>query len=255
MRVNKRLIAIVGAVVVAAVAAVVVIVVTSGGGAVKTTGVAKGGGPRPVTSEEAERLATMGVKDYQDVGVAFHALIVSPQGTVALNGDVDFHAVAGYGEVSGGKGRSFTLEWDGAALIAWPSKGKPTTPPETVPVSAPRERALAPSTSSVDTVLAVLLGLGERQPDDAKQVQKGGARWLGTSKIDGKTVDVMQGPSAKGPGHGSDTSLDFWVDESGNLLRVDIYLNGSTTPTQVDLDPSTYAPVRISPYLTGNGAS
>jgi hypothetical protein len=231
-----------------AVAFVAVMLIATGCSSAKTATSAKG--PRPVTSEEAQRLATMRVKNFDQVGVGFHTVIESAQGVVTLNGDVDFHAVTGYGEVSGGKGPSYTLEWDAGTLLAWPSKGKPTTPPVVLPVGAPRERALSPSTSGIDTVLALVLGLGDSRPDNAKQVQQDGARWLSTSTIDGAKVDVMQGPSAKGAGHGSNTSLDFWVDETGQLRRVDIYLTGSTTPTQIDLDPDSFAPVHVSPYLT-----
>jgi hypothetical protein len=239
---------------VAVVAAVVIpIVVTSGsGGAGSYTD-----GPRPVTSAEAERLATMRVTNFADVGVAFQATVATSQGVVAINGDVDFHTLVGYGEVSGGSGSkgagpSYTLQWNGGRLIAWPSPGKPTMPPPALPTTAPRERDLSPSTSAVDAVLALLLGLGESRPDNVEQVKQDGARWLRTATLDGETVDVMQGPSAAGPGHGSDTTLDFWVDRAGHLLRVDVQFAGSTTPTQIDLDPRDYNGVPASPYLTAN---
>jgi hypothetical protein len=237
--------AIASAVVVAA-AVVIPIVVTSGGGSSGSYT----NGPRPVTSAEAERLSTMRLTNFEAVGVAFHATVIASQGVVTLNGDVDFHTLVGYGEVSGGKGPSYTLQWNGGRLLAWPSAGKPSEPPSDVPTAAPRERAIAPSSSAVDAVLALLLGLGESRPDNAAQVQQDGARWLRTETLDGQTVDVMQGPSAKGPGHGSDTVLDFWVDRTGHLLRVDAFLGDSTTPTQIDLDPSSYSDVQISPYLT-----
>jgi hypothetical protein len=212
-------------------------------------------GPRPVTSEEAARLATMRVKNYEEVGTGFHAVIQSAQGAVTLNGDVDFHNLTGYAEVSDGNGQSYTLQWNGGSLLAWPSKGRPTEPPSAIPTGAPRERALSPSTVNVDAVLTILLGLGESRPDNAKEVQQDGARWLRTATIDGTKVDVMQGPSAQGSGHGSNTSLDFWVDASGQLRRVDIYLSGSKTPSQVDLDPSTFNEFQASPYLTATSGN
>lgn len=237
----------IAAVAVIAAAVVIPIVVTSGGGGSSGSYT---NGPRPVTSAEAARLSTMRLTNFEAVGVAVSATIVTTQGVVTLNGDVDFHTLVGYGEVSGGKGPSYTLEWNAGRLLAWPSPGKPTAPPTAVPTIAPQERALAPSSSVVDSVLALLLGLGESRPDNVKQVQQDGARWLRTETLDGKTVDVMQGPSDKGPGHGSDTAFDFWVDRSGHLLRVDAFLGGSATPTRIDLDPSRYVPVQTSPYLT-----
>jgi hypothetical protein len=231
---------------VVAAAVVIPIVVTSGGGSSESYT----NGPRPVTSAEAERLSTMRVTNFEAVGVAFHATIVAPQGIVTLNGDVDFHTLVGYGEVSGGKGPSYTLQWNVGRLLAWPSPGKPSAPPAAVPTTAPRERAISPSSSAVDSVLALLLGLGESRPDNAAEVSQDGARWLRTETLDGQPVDVMQGPSAEGPGHGSDTALDFWVDRTGHLLRVDTFPGGSTTPTQIDLDPGSYSDVQTSPYLT-----
>jgi hypothetical protein len=244
-RANRVWLAIVATAAVAA-AVVIPIAVTSGGGSSGSYT----DGPRPVTSAEADRLSTMRLTNFEAVGVAFHATIVAAQGSVTLNGDVDFHTLVGYGEVSGGKGPSYTLQWNAGRLLAWPSPGKPSEPPPNVPTTAPRERAIAPSSSAVDSVLALLLGLGESRPDNAKQVQQDGARWLRTDTVDGQLVDVMQGPSNKGPGHGSDTAFDFWVDRSGHLLRVDAFLGGSTTPTRIDLDPSSYTEVQTSPYLT-----
>lgn len=232
-------------VVVAAVAAIVSLVVTAGGGSGST-----GKGPRPVTAVEAQRLATMRVKNFEAVGSAFHATLVTAQAVLTLNGDVDFHTVTGYAEVSGGGDRSYTLEWNAADLLAWESRGKPTMPPKSLPTAVPRERALSPSSSGVDTLLALVLGLGRSQPDDAKQVQKG-SRWIGTATVDGRTVDVMQGPTSTG----ANTSLDFWVDRSGQLLRVTISLAGANAPSIIDLNTSGYQPFETSHFLNANGTS
>ncbi|HWA65501.1 MAG TPA: hypothetical protein VG899_03925 [Mycobacteriales bacterium] len=248
-RTTRVWLAVAGSAVVAA-AVVIPIVLTHGGNDGSYTG-----GPRPVTAAEAERLATMRVTNFEAVGVAFHANVAAAQGSVTVNGDVDFHTLTGYGEVSSKNAASYTIEWNPSRLIAWRSSGRPTAAPAALPVTPPRERALSPSTSGVDTVLALLLGLGESRPDDAGQVRQDGARWLRTATLDGETVDVMQGPSAKGAGHGSDTSLDFWVDRTGHLLRVDAYLSGVTTPSEIDLDPNGYTGVPTSAYLTADSSS
>lgn len=249
VRTSRRWLAIAAVVALVAAAVIVTIVVTTTGGGGGST--SNGKGPRPVTSEEAERLASMFVKNFEAVGAAFDATVAVPQGVITLNGEVDFHTLTGYGEVSGGNDRSYTVEWDSAALLAWPSSGRPTEPPATLPSAAPRERALSPSTSGVDTMFALLLGLGRSQPDDADQVRQDGAMWLRSATLDGKTVDVMQGPQTQGTGHGSSTALDFWVDQSGDLLRVETFLGGSTSTSRVDLDTSSYEAFPTSTYLTG----
>ena len=246
---TRRWAAIVAAATVLAAAVVITIVATTGGSSSSNTG-----GPRAVTAEEAGRLATMRLQNFEAVGVGFHATIVTAQGEVTLNGDVDFHTLTGYGEVSGRHARSYTLEWNSGTLLAWPSPGRPTSPPAAPPTTAPRARVLSPSSPGIDGTLALILGLGESRPDDAKQVQQDGARWLRSTTLNGTTVDVMQGPSPQGPGHGSETSLDFWVDRSGYLLRLDAYLAGSTTPTRIDLDRNAYTAIPETPYLASSAS-
>jgi hypothetical protein len=253
-RANRIGLAIAAAALIAA-AIVIPIVVTSGGGDGSYNN-----GPRPVTSAEAERLSTMRVMNFENVGDGFHATVVTKDGVITVNGSVDFHSLTGFGEVSGGStskdsDASYTIEWNSGRLIAWKSSGKPTAAPAALPVTPPRERNLSPSTSGVDTVLALLLGLGESRPDNVKQVQQDGARWLRLATLNGETVDVMQGPSALGAGHGSDTALDFWVDRSGHLVRVDVNLTGASSASEIDLVPGSYNGVPTSPYLTANPSS
>ncbi len=207
-------------------------------------------GPRPVTAAEADRLAVMRFTNFRGTGVRFRTQLNTARGVLTFNGDVDYRRKLGYAEVSG-VGSSFTIEWDAATLLAWPSRVEVPTPPQKLPAGRPAARPLAPTRSDIDAVLAVLLGLGQDRPDNAQLIRQNGARWLRGDTIGTVGVDVIQGPAAGGGAAGSGSAVTYWVDPTGHLLRVDASLGGGSAPTRIDLDPAGFARFDRSTRLAG----
>jgi hypothetical protein len=196
---------------------------------------------RPVTEAEADRLAVTRFQNYRAKGVGFRTQVATSGGPLAIIGDVDFREGLGYAQVSGA-GSAFTLQWSDRTLLAWPSAAGVLAPPARLPVRKPVGRPLAPAKSSVDAVLAVLLGLGADRPDNAQLIRRNGARWLRSATIGDTKVDVLQGPSATGSTAASGAAVRYWVDATGHLLRVDAFLGGGSSATTIDLDTSSYTP-------------
>ena len=100
--------------------------------------------PRPVSADEANRLAVMRFQNYRGTGLHFNTEIVAGKATLRLDGDVDFRKELGYAKIAGA-GSSFTLQWDARTLVAWPGSSAGPSPPAKLPTGTPARRALAPS--------------------------------------------------------------------------------------------------------------
>jgi hypothetical protein len=101
---------------------------------------------------------------------------------------------------------------------------------------------LDPSTSTFDTVLGLLLHLGQDRPDNAQLLQQSDAQWLRADAVGGTPVDVIRGPSSaaasataspKPSGAASTTCVVYWIDSRGRLLRLDAMLPGSTVRIEI----------------------
>lgn len=204
--------------------------------------------PRPVSADEADRLAVMRFQNYRGTGLHFNTEIVAGKATLRLDGDVDFRKELGYAKIAGA-GSSFTLQWDARTLVAWPGSSAGPSPPAKLPTRTPARRALAPSGSAVDAVLAVVLGLARDRPDNAQLIRRNGAKWLGRDRIASTEVDVLQGPAARGAPSGSGAALRYWLDMTGHAHRVEAFLGGGSRRTQIDLDATSFAAFARSAQL------
>jgi hypothetical protein len=196
-------------------------------------------GPRPVTAAEADRLAVMRFLIHRSTGVHFRTEVASAGGPLTIVGDVDYLGRVGEARVSGA-GSSFTLQWTRETLLAWPDEARTT---------APTARPLAPTSSAVDAVLALLLELGQDRPDNAQLIRENGATWLRAEMLGSTQVDVIQGPAAPASGATSGGPVTYWIDAAGNLLRLDARLGGSSNPTVISIEPTQYHPVTRSADL------
>lgn len=197
-------------------------------------------GPRPVTAAQADRLAVMRLNNHRSTGVHFTTRVSSARGPLRIEGDVDYRAGAGYATIAGA-GSSFTLQWSGRTLLAWPAAAGATTAPPTLPRGAPARRALAPARSLVDAVLAVVLELGRDRPDNAQIIRRSGATWLRRATVGPTPVDVIESPDAAGaPATGSGGALTYWIDARGRLLRLEARFGAGPSVTRIDLVAATF---------------
>ncbi|MEU8540496.1 hypothetical protein AB0C52_10995 [Streptomyces sp. NPDC048717] len=227
---------------------------------------------RPVTTEEASRLALSRLNLYQAGPVAVTLTATEGGGVVVrVEGVVDYRTHRGVGSyevtgasgatgATGASGKTAQTPRPGAAerfdrgLIVWDTGGlglapAPKTggggtgggPPWQQAEHIPRSgwSARAYTADPLDSGLQLLIGLGADRPDNPLLLAQSGARWLAREDIDGHPYDRFSGPRAQGttPGAGAGSGrspLTYWVDEDGGLRRVSMRMPGLGTPTTLD---------------------
>ncbi|MFF8913284.1 hypothetical protein ACF08M_08140 [Streptomyces sp. NPDC015032] len=214
---------------------------------------------RPVTMEEASRLALSRLNLYQASPVAVALTATEGGGVVVrVRGVVDYrtHRAVGSYQVTGASGSSKSAGASGPAagqldhgLIVWdtgglglaPAPEGDNSPPwqqaERIPRSGWSARSY--TTDPLDAGLKLLIELGADRPDNPLLLAQSGARWLERDRIDGRSYDRFAGPRAQGatPGAGSDggrSPLTYWVDGDGGLRRVTMRMPGLGTPTTME---------------------
>ncbi|MFJ2587093.1 hypothetical protein [Streptomyces sp. NPDC087538] len=215
---------------------------------------------RPVTTEEASRLALSRLNLYQASPVAVTLTATEGGGVVVrVKGVVDYrtHRAVGSYQVTGATGTSGSSATSGPpaagqldrGLIVWDTGGlglapapegddkQPWQQAEHIPRSGWSSRSY--TTDPLDAGLQLLIGLGADRPDNPMLLAQSGARWLAHDRIDGHGYDRFAGPRAQGatPGAGSDggrSPLTYWVDGDGGLRRVTMRMAGLGTPTTVE---------------------
>ncbi|MDH6120928.1 hypothetical protein ABH930_004919 [Kitasatospora sp. GAS204A] len=250
---------------------------TAVGGVAAYRSLSGGSGERPVTMDEASRLALSRLNVYQASPVAVTLTAAEGGGVVLrVSGVVDYrthHGVgsyqttgAGFTGSSGTSGATAAPQLD-QGLIVWDSDGlglAPAldgTPPwqqaEHIPRSGWSPRSY--TTDPLDAGLQLLIGLGADRPDNPLLLAQSGARWLGRDRIDGRDYDEISGPRATGttPGSGPDggkSPLTYWVDGNGGLRRVTMRMPGLGTPTTLEFTGhDANAKLPEAPWDTGTG--
>lgn len=202
-------------------------------------------GPHALTTEEAERLAVARFLAYQDGSREFRTAVSSNDVTVTLHGRVDYRAKLGIAAVATGA-ESAVITWNGSTFVGWDQAGDGDAVPPVLPAEPGGARPLDPTASAVDTVLALLLGLGIDRPDNAQLLQQSDAAWLRVDDVAGTPVDVFSGPSPAGS-EGLGGSTRFWVDSRGQLLRFEADLPSGTV--MIDLLREEYSALPASPQF------
>ncbi|MGL5859007.1 MAG: hypothetical protein ACRC35_11515 [Angustibacter sp.] len=172
---------------------------------------------KPLTLDEADRLAEMRLRNYEDRGARFVANLPDPGGTVQLDGRLDWRNHVGDATVR---------------LLARP--GAPQVPDQRVvwsrteavigPVSGTTGNRieLTSSRTPLAITLRLLLALSATRADNPELLRQGGAVILRSDTVDGTTVDVFRGPAVL-----TDTTevqqgeqrTAYWVDRAGVLRR------------------------------------
>jgi hypothetical protein len=249
-RSRRRLwLAVIAAAIVAATVTIVLVVTSGPSGPSGRAGNANhaASAPRPVTGDEANRLAVMRFENYR-TGLHFRT---TTNAALALTGDLDYHRHLGYATAIDA-GQPSAVQWNASRLLAWSwPRGAPAgEPPATLPSNQPRVRALDATKNDLDTLLTILLALGQDRPDNAALIRQDGAMFVRTDVVGAVPVDVLQGPRTSGAGTASSNALTYWVDAAGHLRRVDIVLGRSPHPVRIDTDPALFRSFPASPLLT-----
>ncbi|MFJ8000799.1 hypothetical protein ACIQ7D_27325 [Streptomyces sp. NPDC096310] len=213
------------------------------------------GGPRPLTSDEANRLAITRFRNYQAQGRAVTITVPGTAGELTVTGSVDYRRKVGYGVVHGtGRAKSSDglIQWTPTSVHVRPMTDAPAHAPASPPSSGWHDRPLLSSGSALDTSLSIALGLGGNRPDNAELLPQNGAAWWGREQVDGRRVDVMTGPSSPGRS-GTAGNVRYWVGSDGTMYRVRVSVDSQPEPVVIDFATHTYVPVQPVPGTTPNG--
>lgn len=227
----------------AAAAATAFVLVGNGGGHA---------GRRALTPDEANRLAITRFRNYQAGGRAVTITVPSAAGGLVVTGSIDYRAKIGYGAVHG-TGRDTSsdglIEWTATAVLVHPMAALPAAAPPSPPASGWYRRPLTASGSSLDSALAIALGLGSDRPDNAELLPQNGAVRVGQGTVHRHRVDEMTGPDARARA-GTSGTVRYWIGSDGTMYRVQAAVASEPEPVVIDFDTQEYVPVRPLPAVT-----
>ena len=186
--------------------------------------------PRPLTTEEAQRLAVVRFNNYDTGTRTITGTLTDGQVQVALSGWVDWIDHIGYGlavpaPVGTGvdPGGPLLLRWTLGDVAQLDATGMASAP-FPVPTTGWDNQALTAGDSFLAAGMLVLMNLGSDRPENPQLLAQSTSRWLRADTVGGVAVDVMTGPSdATGK---SGEGIRYWVDATGVLRRLEVQLGG-----------------------------
>ncbi|MFI6249686.1 hypothetical protein [Streptomyces sp. NPDC051016] len=206
-------------------------VVTAVCGALPFT-VTGGDTPRPLSADEARRMALTRFRAYRDSPVEVTLRAPLPGGTAVVRAVVDEHRHRAVGWFdTGDAAERGLLAWDGTGLSLARPRIDGTAGPLAKPASlaeAVRDAARVSPTAwirrtygpaSLDTALRLTLSLAAAHPDSARLLARSAPRHLRQDRIDGRTYDVFSAPPPTSAVAG-EPLLTYWIDRAGRLRRV-----------------------------------
>jgi len=199
--------------------------------------------PRPVTADEAERLAVARLRAYEAHVMALEARVPVADDTLQLTGRVDLRTHEATAVVETGDGQWALLQWtlNGKALV--PLAGEPDGLPAP-PAEGWQVTGLVPD-EPLDGALAVVLSLASDRAENPLLLRQNGAQFVRSDTVDGSEVDVFLAPGAD---EHTDPRIRYWVDDEGLLRRVDAD-TGYDEPLVITLTPTKDAAVPVIPQL------
>ncbi|MER7767402.1 hypothetical protein [Kitasatospora sp. NPDC096140] len=233
---------------------------TAAGGLVVYRTVSDEADERPVTSDEASRLALSRLNLYQAAPVGVTLTAAEGGGvTIRVEGVVDYRTHRGVGRYRT-TGASGPLDhgliiWDTGGLGLAPEPAGVDGPAWQQAEHVPRQGWSPRSYTAdpLDSGLSLVVQLGADRPDNPLLLAQSGARWLGRDRIDGRGYDRIAGPRAQGSApDGGRSPLTYWVDGDGALRRVTMRMAGLGTPTTADFSGhDAAAKLPEAPWLAG----
>ncbi|WP_416970687.1 hypothetical protein [Streptomyces sp. 4F14] len=202
-----------------------------------------GGSARPLTADEAQRLALARFRTYQAGTAAMDLRIAAPDGTAEVHAVVDHRAHRAVGwYATDGTPRLLAWSREGLAVARRGTYGAPAADPPTA--DALREAARVDTAAwtrrpygraPLDTALQLALALAADRPDNAQLLAQSGPLHLREDTIDGRPYDVLSGPRPRPAATGRPLSgrspVTYWVDAKGAVRRVTARLGDARTVT------------------------
>lgn len=193
----------------------------------------------PVTTEESQTLATARFNNFNDGTRAIRTELTVQGQQLNLKGWFDFSEHIGYASVTGDGFAPQVLLWDPSMVAVsaeTPAESKfPRWPVEAQDAQQWDARALVPTESTLDTLLALISGLGADRPDNPLLLQQSGALWLAEENLEiagvERTLQMFAAPPGEeplGPNDAmptpEDATVKFAVDELGRMYQAEVLL-------------------------------
>ncbi|MFF7986707.1 hypothetical protein ACFZDK_47820 [Streptomyces sp. NPDC007901] len=193
-----------------------------------------GDAPRPLSADEARRMALTRFRAYRDSPAEVTVRAPLPGGTAVVRAVVDEHRHRAVGWFyTGDAAERGLLAWDGTGLsIARPridGSAGPLAKPASLAEAVRDAARVRPAAwirrtygpASLDTALRLTLSLAADHPDNARLLARSKPRRLGEDRIDGRTYDVFSAPPPTStPPELDQSPLTYWIDRAGHLRRV-----------------------------------
>ncbi|MFD1717430.1 hypothetical protein [Georgenia deserti] len=202
--------------------------------------------PRPVTDDEAERLATMRFRNFDAGSRQVSASYQDGGHEVQVEGWFDYAGGGGYAAVSTDGVPSDVVVWDHEHVAVTAAPATASGPPVEWLGPPPQSfdgwsiAPLDPSASPIEALFAMLARLGNDRPENPLLLREGGALWLREDDVGGEAVTVFAGPTSGsdrgtddqqpspeddgGPPDPAAAGVRYWIDEAGMAHRVEIRL-------------------------------
>ncbi|WP_406340650.1 hypothetical protein [Streptomyces sp. NBC_00648] len=190
---------------------------------------------RPVTLEEAQRLALARLSVYESGPASVLLRVPAADTDVGVEAVVDYAAHRALGSYHA-LGRDGRVAWDAAGVSVAPGGGRLERPG-----AASRWSRRSYTRDPVDRALRLVLALGSDRPENAQLLAQSGPQWLGEKRLRGHTYTLFAGPrpttrTAGGakPSGPPTSPVTYWIDETGVLGRVEAVLTSGGDPVTVD---------------------
>ncbi|MFG3255123.1 hypothetical protein [Streptomyces sp. NPDC048172] len=205
---------------------------------------------RPLTTAEAQRFALARFSRYEASPVGLELRVPRGEATLLVSGVVDYRshrAVGRYGVADTKGGDSASAGSRG--LVAWDEGGLGVRPGASSPrdvtraAAKPARTAWSPrsyTSDPFDRALRLSQSLGTDRPENAQLLAQGGARWLRSERVGGRTYDVFAGPrprtdrTDRTDRRTSVSPLTYWVSRDGQLRRLEARMDGLPRPVRID---------------------
>ncbi|KAB1658842.1 hypothetical protein [Pseudoclavibacter sp. CFCC 11306] len=189
---------------------------------------------RPVSTDEAQQLATVRFKLFQQGSVPVTVEAKTAEGDVGLQGWVDYHSQLGYTQLTQQGTSNRAVLWTGSTAGVHASQpdalGNPALPIPDVNDAGWSAQGIGSTTDALPQLLKVLAALGTDRPDNPMLLQQTGALWLRDDEFDGQSVRVFATPPSDSVAEGQSSaavdpeasSVRLWVTDDGRLVKAEI---------------------------------
>ncbi|HWL45758.1 MAG TPA: hypothetical protein VNQ73_22645 [Ilumatobacter sp.] len=177
--------------------------------------------PRQPTSDELDRFATARLNAYRAGRRGVDGVVMSDTRSAQIRGWIDTAEHWGYGMISGPDVEPFLALWDESTVSAQSFSGN--MPPLPVPAGGWETTALDISASHLAAAQVLLVSLASDTPENPQLLRQNGVTWVRSDTVGQVAVDVLTGPV---PAGATSSSFRYWIDGTGNLMRLEARLDG-----------------------------